>query len=540
MNVSGDPAPERVAETGSTNDDLLARVRAAAASGATTFAPCLLVADRQRAGRGRHGRRWHATPDASLTFSIAWPCARSDLSGLSLAVGCALADALDVARPRRCGSASSGRTTSGSSTPRAPARRHAPPPDPLAARPKAASSPASSSRRRRSAAAASPSSASASTSAPRRSPTRRRASPASTRSTREATPATTLARVAPALFAALRAFDAAGFAAFADRFAARDVLRGRRVAGTGAHGEVEGVAAGIGADGSLRIDTAAGADRGRQRRMAPRSHRAGGFAMLRALLALLIVANLLFFAFSRGALDGLLGLRALGDREPERLANQVRPQTIRLLPIGGAASAARSTPACRATRRRPSPPATPPRSRRRWPATCRPAAGVDNRGERNLGTRTEVTHTYRVIAADADAGGAAGDAEARRRRARLQLQSVRAGRAAAALSARRARAPTTSASESTAASRSSSQPTPSAPPPPDDVAAGGVDAGGVTTTARRPSPTASWSRRSRVLSVVVSWITNEPAAVGVTTTESPSLAPVIVAPVVPALRIVQA
>jgi len=35
----------------------------------------------------------------------------------------------------------------------------------------------------------------------------------------------------------------------------------------------------------------------------------------------------------------------------------------------------------------------------------------------------------------------------------------------------------------------------------------------------------------------VSWITNEPAAVGVTTTDEPSVAPVIVAPVVPALRI---
>ena len=97
MNGYGDPAPERVAETGSTNDDLLARVRDAAAQGASEFAPCLLVADRQHAGRGRHGRRWHATADASLTFSIAWPSRRSDLSGLSLAVGCAAADALDVA-----------------------------------------------------------------------------------------------------------------------------------------------------------------------------------------------------------------------------------------------------------------------------------------------------------------------------------------------------------------------------------------------------------------------------------------------------------
>jgi BirA family biotin operon repressor/biotin-[acetyl-CoA-carboxylase] ligase len=73
-----------------------------------------------------------------------------------------------------------------------------------------------------------------------------------------ATPATTLARIAPALFAALRSFDAAGFAPFADRFAARDVLRGRRIAGAGAHGEVEGIAAGIADDGSLRIDTADG------------------------------------------------------------------------------------------------------------------------------------------------------------------------------------------------------------------------------------------------------------------------------------------
>ena len=67
--------------------------------------------------------------------------------------------------------------------------------------------------------------------------------------------------------------------------------------------------------------------------------------MLRALLALLIVANLVFFAFSRGALDGILGLRALGDREPERLANQVRPQTIRLLPVGRLAASAASTAA---------------------------------------------------------------------------------------------------------------------------------------------------------------------------------------------------
>jgi len=79
VNASGDPAPERVAETGSTNDDLLARVRAAAALGATAFAPCLLVADRQRAGRGRHGRHWHATPAASPSLTRIFDAAVSVL-----------------------------------------------------------------------------------------------------------------------------------------------------------------------------------------------------------------------------------------------------------------------------------------------------------------------------------------------------------------------------------------------------------------------------------------------------------------------------
>ena len=84
----------RVAETGSTSADLLAWVRDAAGSAA--LAPRVLVADRQTAGRGRRGRSWQAAPGAaSLTFSLAWPLATVDLSGLSLAVGVALAEALD-------------------------------------------------------------------------------------------------------------------------------------------------------------------------------------------------------------------------------------------------------------------------------------------------------------------------------------------------------------------------------------------------------------------------------------------------------------
>lgn len=59
--------------------------------------PCLLVAEHQTRGRGRQGRDWLATPGASLTFSLSLPLAPAEWSGLSLAVGVALAEALDPA-----------------------------------------------------------------------------------------------------------------------------------------------------------------------------------------------------------------------------------------------------------------------------------------------------------------------------------------------------------------------------------------------------------------------------------------------------------
>ena len=249
---------ERVATTGSTNDDLLARIRAAAAAGATCFAPLLLVAERQTAGRGRHGRRWHATAGRSLTFSLAWQPDRSDLAGLSLAVGCAVADAIDVgAPPFRIGLKwPNDLWLVDPATPSAD--DVAPRRDPFAARPEGRklagilveTAPLGGGRvvvigvginvRAQEVADAASGVASVDEIDP------------------DATPAATLARVAPALFAALRSFDSGGFAAFADRFAARDVLRGRRVAGAGAQGDIEGVAAGIASDGSLRIDTATG------------------------------------------------------------------------------------------------------------------------------------------------------------------------------------------------------------------------------------------------------------------------------------------
>ena len=57
--------------------------------------PCLLVAEHQRAGRGRAGRAWQSAAGDSLTFSLGLALEPADWSGLSLAVGLALAEALD-------------------------------------------------------------------------------------------------------------------------------------------------------------------------------------------------------------------------------------------------------------------------------------------------------------------------------------------------------------------------------------------------------------------------------------------------------------
>ena len=59
--------------------------------------PCLLVAETQTSGRGRQGRVWVSSAGASLTFSLGLPLQPPAWAGLSLAVGVALADALDAA-----------------------------------------------------------------------------------------------------------------------------------------------------------------------------------------------------------------------------------------------------------------------------------------------------------------------------------------------------------------------------------------------------------------------------------------------------------
>ena len=71
--------------------------------------------------------------------------------------------------------------------------------------------------------------------------------------------------------------------------------------------------------------------------------------MLRLLLLVLIVANLGFYSWSQGWLDSVVGIRATGDREPERLARQLRPEAVVILPPESAAASSATTaatPAC--------------------------------------------------------------------------------------------------------------------------------------------------------------------------------------------------
>lgn len=63
------------------------------------ISPCLLVAEEQTRGRGRLGRDWVSSAGASLTFSLSMPLAPLQWGGLSLAVGLALAEALDPQPP---------------------------------------------------------------------------------------------------------------------------------------------------------------------------------------------------------------------------------------------------------------------------------------------------------------------------------------------------------------------------------------------------------------------------------------------------------
>ncbi len=87
-----------IAETGSTNADLLDR-----AAAGQDIDGAVLLADYQSAGRGRHGRHWSAPPRAQIALSVGIDGSSVPRSGwgwLPLATGVAVVDALDgVAGP---------------------------------------------------------------------------------------------------------------------------------------------------------------------------------------------------------------------------------------------------------------------------------------------------------------------------------------------------------------------------------------------------------------------------------------------------------
>src|SRR6202161_1699456 len=81
-----------VAETGSTNADLLARAEAGAEIDGS-----VLLAEYQSAGRGRHGRQWSAPPRTQVALSVGvagGSVPRTGWGWLPLAAGVAVADAL--------------------------------------------------------------------------------------------------------------------------------------------------------------------------------------------------------------------------------------------------------------------------------------------------------------------------------------------------------------------------------------------------------------------------------------------------------------
>ncbi len=225
---------EVLAEADSSNTRLLERARDGDA------APCLLVVERQTAGRGRLGRPWFADAPAAgappgpatLCLSLGLLLAPADWSGLSLAVGVALAEALgpEVRLKWPNDLQLDGRKLGGvliETLPLADGARYAvigvglnlaaPAPRP------GLDQPAAGWRER----------------APL------------------ATAAQLLDAVAPPLLDAVLRFEREGFAAFTARYAARDALAGRPVRTVGAEA-LDGIAVGVDADGALRVRTADG------------------------------------------------------------------------------------------------------------------------------------------------------------------------------------------------------------------------------------------------------------------------------------------
>ena len=230
-------------EDASTNSTLVARIRAAGPAATA----CLLVAEHQTAGRGRMGRSWHARRGDSLTFSLALPFTPADWSGLSLAVGAALADALDpvgaigLKWPNdlwlQGGQASVGRKLGGiliETVVTAGGVRHCVIGVGLNVRALCSQDPQQPHDTAFATGLASLQELDPGASAP-----------------------AALHRLAEPLLRSVLRFEREGFAAFAEGFAARDLLRGREVTTT-QPGLAAGVAAGVDADGALLLRDDAG------------------------------------------------------------------------------------------------------------------------------------------------------------------------------------------------------------------------------------------------------------------------------------------
>lgn len=87
---------EILPQASSSNELLLQRARLDVANGGASTGSVLAV-ELQTSGRGRMGKVWYSGLGTALTFSLLWrfTCGLNALSGLSLAVGMALAHALD-------------------------------------------------------------------------------------------------------------------------------------------------------------------------------------------------------------------------------------------------------------------------------------------------------------------------------------------------------------------------------------------------------------------------------------------------------------
>jgi BirA family transcriptional regulator, biotin operon repressor / biotin---[acetyl-CoA-carboxylase] ligase len=218
----------------STNTELMRRAREGQQD------PVLLVAVEQVAGRGRQGKTWVGAPGASLAFSLGLPLAPVDWSGLSLAVGVAVAEVLHPEvhlkwpndlwwQGRKLGGILVETALVGSNryavigvginlqTPSWPEGAQSPVRGTSAVLPVGLCD----------------------------LPAQRM----------DLDAGQVLAAVVPGLLRALRLFEAEGFAPFVERFAQRDALKGQAVRLSDGR---EGVADGIGLDGSLVLHTPQG------------------------------------------------------------------------------------------------------------------------------------------------------------------------------------------------------------------------------------------------------------------------------------------